>query len=43
MPKVRAVVEAALADIGAQGDAAVRELAEKFDKFFTCYLPAHTE
>ena len=26
--KVRAVVEAALADIGARGDAAVRELAE---------------
>ena len=31
--KVRAVVEAALADIGARGDAAVRELAEKFDNF----------
>ena len=31
--KVRAVVEAALADIGVRGDAAVRELAEKFDNF----------
>ena len=31
--KVRAVVEAALADIEARGDAAVRELAEKFDNF----------
>ena len=31
--KVRAVVEKALADIGARGDAAVRELAEKFDNF----------
>ena len=31
--KVRAVVEAALADIEARGDVAVRELAEKFDNF----------
>ena len=31
--KVRVVVEAALADIEARGDAAVRELAEKFDNF----------
>ena len=31
--KVRAVVEAALADIEERGDAAVRELAEKFDNF----------
>ena len=31
--KVRGVVEAALADIEARGDAAVRELAEKFDNF----------
>ena len=31
--KVRAVVEAALADIEARGDAAVRALAEKFDNF----------
>ena len=31
--KVRAVVEAALADIEARGDATVRELAEKFDNF----------
>ena len=31
--KVRAVVEAALADIEARGDAVVRELAEKFDNF----------
>lgn len=31
--KVRAVVEAALADIEARGDAAVRGLAEKFDNF----------
>ena len=31
--KVRAVVEAALADIEARGDGAVRELAEKFDDF----------
>ena len=31
--KVRAVVEAAIADIEARGDAAVRELAEKFDNF----------
>ena len=31
--KVRAVVETALADIEARGDAAVRELAEKFDNF----------
>ena len=31
--KVRAVVEAALADIEKRGDAAVRELAEKFDNF----------
>ena len=31
--KVRAVVEAALADIEARGDSAVRELAEKFDNF----------
>ena len=31
--KVRAVVEAALAVIEARGDAAVRELAEKFDNF----------
>ena len=31
--KVRAVVEAALADIEMRGDAAVRELAEKFDNF----------
>ncbi|MDP6219409.1 MAG: histidinol dehydrogenase [Alphaproteobacteria bacterium] len=31
--KVRAVVEAALANIEARGDAAVRELAEKFDNF----------
>ena len=31
--KVRAVVEAALAEIEARGDAAVRELAEKFDNF----------
>ncbi len=31
--KVRAVVEGALADIEARGDAAVRELAEKFDNF----------
>ena len=31
--KVRAVVEAALANIEACGDAAVRELAEKFDNF----------
>ena len=30
---VRVVVEAALADIEARGDAAVRELAEKFDNF----------
>jgi len=31
--KVRASVEAILADIEARGDAAVRELAEKFDKY----------
>ena len=31
--KVRAVVESALAEIEARGDAAVRELAEKFDNF----------
>lgn len=31
--KVRVVVENALADIEARGDAAVRELAEKFDNF----------
>ena len=31
--KVRAVVEAALAEIEARGDAAVRELAEKFDNY----------
>ena len=31
--KVRAVVESALTDIEARGDAAVRELAEKFDNF----------
>ena len=31
--RVRAVVEAALAEIDARGDAAVRELAEKFDNF----------
>lgn len=31
--KVRAVVEATLKDIEARGDAAVRELSEKFDKF----------
>jgi sulfopropanediol 3-dehydrogenase len=31
--KVRAVVEATLADIAARGDAAVRELSEKFDNF----------
>ena len=31
--KVRAVVEATLADIAKRGDAAVRELSEKFDKW----------
>ncbi|MDK4742955.1 histidinol dehydrogenase (plasmid) [Rhizobium sp. CB3171] len=31
--KVRAVVEATLKDIEARGDAAVRELSEKFDKY----------
>ena len=31
--KVRGAVEAALADIGARGDAAVREMAEKFDVY----------
>ncbi len=31
--KVRGAVEAALADIGARGDAAVREMAEKFDGY----------
>jgi len=31
--KVRKIVETALADIGARGDAAVRELAEKFDGY----------
>ncbi|RMH44138.1 MAG: histidinol dehydrogenase, partial [Alphaproteobacteria bacterium] len=31
--KVRAVVEETLADIGARGDAAVRELSEKFDGY----------
>ena len=31
--KVRAVVDSALAEIEARGDAAVRELAEKFDNF----------
>ncbi|MEM7642695.1 MAG: histidinol dehydrogenase [Pseudomonadota bacterium] len=31
--KVRAIVETTLADIEARGDAAVRELAEKFDKY----------
>lgn len=31
--KVRAVVETTLADIGARGDAAVRELSVKFDKY----------
>ena len=31
--KVRAIVEETLADIGARGDAAVRELAEKFDNY----------
>ncbi len=31
--KVRATVEATLGDIQARGDAAVRELSEKFDKF----------
>ncbi|MCY4334712.1 MAG: histidinol dehydrogenase [Litoreibacter sp.] len=31
--KTRAVVEATLADIEARGDAAVRELSEKFDKY----------
>lgn len=31
--KTRAVVEATLADIGARGDAAVRELSEKFDGY----------
>ncbi|MEP3671286.1 MAG: histidinol dehydrogenase, partial [Roseibium sp.] len=34
--KVREIVETALADIGERGDAAVRELAEKFDG----YVPA---
>ena len=31
--QVRDVVERSLADIEARGDAAVRDLAEKFDKF----------
>jgi sulfopropanediol 3-dehydrogenase len=31
--KTRAIVEATLADIEARGDAAVRELSEKFDKY----------
>ena len=31
--KVRAVVEATLADIEARGDAAVRELSQKFDGY----------
>jgi sulfopropanediol 3-dehydrogenase len=31
--KTRAVVEATLADIEARGDAAVRELSEKFDGY----------
>jgi len=31
--KVRAVVEAALADIAARGDAAVRDLSQKFDNY----------
>ncbi len=31
--KVRSVVEATLADIGARGDAAVRDLSEKFDGY----------
>ena len=36
--KVRAVVEAALADIEKRGDAAVRELAEKFDNLNISWL-----
>ena len=32
--KVRAVVESTLADIAARGDAAVRDLSQKFDKQF---------
>ena len=31
--KVRQTVEAILADVAARGDAAVRELSEKFDKW----------
>ncbi len=31
--KVRAIVETTLKDIETRGDAAVRELSEKFDKF----------
>ncbi|HVB15984.1 MAG TPA: histidinol dehydrogenase, partial [Stellaceae bacterium] len=31
--KVRATVEAIIADVKARGDAAVRELSEKFDKW----------
>ena len=35
--KVKAIVEDTLGDIEARGDAAIRELSEKFDK----YSPAH--
>ncbi len=31
--KVRAVVESTLADIAARGDAAVRDLSQKFDNY----------
>ena len=37
--KVRAVVEATLSEIERRGDAAVRELAEKFDR----YSPPHAQ
>ena len=38
--KVRAIVEATLKDIEARGDAAVRDLSEKFDKYSPPSLPA---
>ena len=37
--KVRATVEAILADIEARGDAAVREYAEQFDRYAPRELP----
>ena len=37
--KVKAIVEDTLADIEARGDAAIRELSEKFDH----YSPRHSD